>query len=335
MSTTATNVLNNAGRVQDSFDPRDHYYAPDPTTEPKKVVNLREDDAQFTSDIYDQLRTGTCTANATAAALWYEEKAGRHEEIFGSYGPSRLFIYWLARGAYKNDSCDLKWPRDGGSCVRDAMRGIATCGACTEADWPFDVNHINTKPPQTAFDLAARSKINYFYRLDPDRPTNDKDHLSTAQKDALGATVLENLKKCLTEQYPVVFGFWYYMHPAEAYDQEHKPAVLRDVWAEKGFPRHCFPDQLPEDLKLRNDYGDVVSPGHTVLAIGYDEDRRQVLIQNSRGSSWGGNGTFWMPYSWITDYAATNDFWTIRADAINGAKKWEEAHEEALGRLPG
>ena len=44
-----------------------------------------------------------------------------------------------------------------------------------------------------------------------------------------------------------------------------------------------------------------------------------------------------MPYDWITDFAATNDFWTIRSEKVDGAyytlkqavsraKNWTEGH---------
>lgn len=333
MSTTTAASTSTRRRVKDAFDLQDHYYVPDPATRPLKSVNLREDYAHFTSEVYDQGDTKSCTANATAAAFRYEQKkAGRHLETFGTAGPSRLFIYWLARGGYKDDSHLVAFPCDEGASVQEAMRGIGTCGSCSETDWPFDPKNINVKPYQEAFDRAYLSKIRYFYRLDPDRPRSNKYRLKAEQKDKLGAVVLENLKKCLTEQYPVVFGLWYRLPSSESYDQDQVPWVLKDVWSlpDRKFPRHCFMDGLPEDLKIRNFCGEAISPGHTVLAIGYDDDRQQVLIQNSRGSSWSENGMFWMPYSWITDYAATNDFWTIRSEPVAGAKEQGDVHNEAL-----
>lgn len=39
------------GHNKDPFDPRDHYYTPDPGTQPPKSVNLRQDYAQLTSEI--------------------------------------------------------------------------------------------------------------------------------------------------------------------------------------------------------------------------------------------------------------------------------------------
>jgi C1A family cysteine protease len=331
----ATSPFQSDGRIKDPFDPRDHYYTPNPTTLPPNSVNLRQDYAQLTSDIYDQLKTNSCTANATAAAFWYEEKIGRREGTWGNRGPSRLFIYWLARGAYKSETLHIRHPYDTGSCVRDAMRGIAKCGVCSEDDWPFDVNAINDQPSDEAVKKAAPHTINTFYRLDPDRPDEDKHNLTGQDKDKVGTLVLDNLKKCPAEQYPVVFGLWYYLPIQDSFDQSQTPFVLKDVWvlSKPKFPRHTFPQDLPEELRIKNKAGDFVSPGHTILAIGYDDEKQAVLIQNSLGPTWGGNGTFWMPYSWITDFAATNDFWTIRSSISSpdtSPKKWDEIHREIL-----
>ncbi|KAK8195909.1 hypothetical protein M8818_007060 [Zalaria obscura] len=334
MDTIKEASLAGGGHLKDPFDPRDHYYVSVSGDPLPKCVNLRQDEAQFTSEIYDQLKSNTCVANATAAAFWYEEKAGRHAESWGDKGPSRLFIYWLARGAYKDKYLDMTRPSDSGTFARDAMKSLAKCGVCSETDWPFNVSIINSRPPDEAFEKAQSHTITSFYRLDPDRPDTETHKLTLEQKDKIGTTLLENLRKCLAEQYPVVFGLWYRLLPSASFDETQKPFVLKDVWnlPNKPFPRHVFLDDLPDELQPRNSSGQKVSlGGHTVLAIGYDDDRQQVLVQNSRGPTWGGSGTFWMPYSWITDCAATNDFWTIRPEPIPGAKRWEEVHQEILG----
>lgn len=112
--------------------------------------------------------------------------------------------------------------------------------------------------------------------------------------------------------------------------------MLKDVWAleEKKFPRHTLIECLPKELRVKDKDGDIVAPGHAVLAIGYDDEKQAVLIQNSRGPTWGGTGTFWMPYSWITDYGATVDFWTFRLKTTTpdqAPKRWEDVHKEILG----
>jgi hypothetical protein len=302
--------------MQPSSEPHDQVYVPKKTTRPLSSVDLRRAYPHLFSDIFNQGETNTCTANAVAAAVWYEQKRSeRQPEFFGAAGPSRLFIYWLARGGYKADDHLFGFPCDNGASVQEAMRGIAACGACSDAIWPFSPSNINVVPFEEAFNLASLCEIKCPYRLDPDRVRSNKHHFSAEEKEVRGELVLTNLRKCLTEQHPVVFGLWYRLPASEAFDQQQVPWVLKDVWALPNlvFPRHAFMDDLPEALKIRNLYGEAISPAHIVLAIGYDDERQQILVQNSRGRRWGECGIFWMPYSWITDYAATFDFWTIRA----------------------
>jgi len=302
------------GLLKDSFDARHHFYVPELTAQRPRSVNLRQGDACLTLEIYDQLKTGSCTANATAAAFWYEEMAGNRGEVWGKAGPSRLFIYWLARGAYNHPSLNISWPSDSGCSVRDAMRGIAKCGVYREINWPFDITQINRRPPHEAFEKAKPHRIDSFYRLDPQRPYYNDVGLSTEEKDQMGAAVLENPRQCLAERHPVVFEYRYFLPSHKSFDESQTPFVLKDVWAlqDKKFPRHTFPENLPDELRIRGKARNLVTAGHTVLAIGYDDDKEAVLIQNSLGPEWGGEGTFWMPYSWITDCGATYDFWTIR-----------------------
>ncbi|MCJ1376512.1 hypothetical protein MMC20_007755 [Loxospora ochrophaea] len=329
-------AIRGGGFIQDPFDLEDHYYHAQASTQPPSSVNLREDHALLATKVYDQGNTGSCTANAAAAAFWYEEKAGRREQVWGLGGPSRLFIYWLARGGYANDRHDIEGVSDSGSNSRDAMKGIAKVGACSEADCPFVESGVNTKPTDAAFSSAVSHKITSYYRLDPDRPDADDGKLTTNQKDKIGQALLENLKKCLTEGFPVAFGFWYYLPGENMFDETTTPFVLKDVWKPNSefpeFPRHTFPEDLPQNRRIREN-GKIVQPGHSVLAIGYDDSREQVLVQNSWGETWSGNGTFWMPYAWITDFAASNDFWTIRTTHTqphHRLKRWQEVHEEIM-----
>ena len=61
-------------------------------------------------------------ANAAAAAFWYEDFLGCGGTVWAMEGPSRLFIYWLARGGYKKDDYGIPDVEDGGSNRRDARK---------------------------------------------------------------------------------------------------------------------------------------------------------------------------------------------------------------------
>jgi len=337
-------LVNGGGALRDPFDKNDQYYVPDNADEPRPRVDLREDHADFMTRIYDQGTTQTCTANAAAAALWYEEKAGRHSADWGEAGPSRLFIYWLARGGME---ANFSQPEDTGSFMRDAMTGMADHGACPENDCPFpdfasidakvkgenltDLRAIakrkrqlqndvvNKRPEDVAFKDALKHKIATYWRLDADRPEPDDKNLTIGEKAEIGKDTLYRVKKCLSEGFPVAFSFWYFLPYNEMYQK--KPGemfVLKDVWndpdaSDKGvFPRHTWIDDLDDTHRPRGSAGQPLHRGHSVLAIGYDDAKEQILVQNSLGEKFSKGGFFLMPYAWISDFAATNDFWTIR-----------------------
>ena len=52
--------------------------------------------------------------------------------------------------------------------------------------------------------------------------------------------------------------------------------------------------------------------GHAVLAVGYDDVRRQFIVRNSWGRTWGLRGYFHLPYAFMASAALTWDFWTMR-----------------------
>ena len=322
------------GRIQDSFDSKDLYYQAKNGTQPPRSVDLWDGHEGLAQTVYNQGHTDSCAANAAAAAFWYEEKLGRHENSWGSAGPSRLFIYWNARDLHQGVGANIT---DRGSSIRNNMKTMAAFGACPEADWPFaNLSQINTKPSDVAYGHAAPHRITAYYRLDLAMSDQVYEKLNASQKDAVGTAVLENLRNCLTEGFPVAFGFWFYLKQSASWDTHSTPWVMKDIWTlpDSKFPRHTLPWKLDPSLRLRNKQGKFDVSGHAVLAIGYDDERQLVLVQNSWGRAWSGNGTFWMPYDWITDYAATNDFWTIRTVSQGLGqfpKYWTDVIKETLG----
>jgi C1A family cysteine protease len=56
--------------------------------------------------------------------------------------------------------------------------------------------------------------------------------------------------------------------------------------------------------------------GHAVLAVGYDDEKRHLIVRNSWGASWGDKGYFYMPYGYINDPGLSSDFWVVKGDGI-------------------
>jgi C1A family cysteine protease len=88
-------------------------------------------------DPYDQLDLGSCTANATGAALEVLEIA---EEM-----PSRLFEYFNTRWVEGTVSSDS------GGQIRDAIKVAGKAGICPESEWPYDPTQFAVQPPQSCY----------------------------------------------------------------------------------------------------------------------------------------------------------------------------------------
>lgn len=56
---------------------------------------------------------------------------------------------------------------------------------------------------------------------------------------------------------------------------------------------------------------EAVLGGHAVVAVGYDDARRMLLVRNSWGDGWGLGGYFWMPYDYATNPDLADDFWHV------------------------
>jgi len=240
------------GWVPDLPDTRDALYAAPLMTVralPTKV-NLQPE----CPGVYNQGQLGSCTANAIAAAVEFVHKP--------RLMPSRLFIYYNERvieGTVNSDS---------GAQLRDGIKSVSTTGVCPETDWPYDIAKFQEKPSGKAFSDAAKTKATVYYKIAQD---------------------VTEMKGCLTEGFPFVFGF-------TVYNYFETPQV-----ANTGVVR------LPTTR-------DTVIGGHAVMAVGYDDNAQTFRIRNSWGAKWGQRGYFTMPYAYLMSPHLASDFWTIRKE---------------------
>lgn len=98
---------------------------------------------------------------------------------------------------------------------------------------------------------------------------------------------LESLKRSIANDQPVIFGF---MVPQSFESNE---------MARTGVLVIPGPNES-------------IVGGHAVLATGYDDARKMFWIRNSWGPDWGQEGSFEMPYAFITDPKWASDFWIIQ-----------------------
>ena len=220
--------------------------------------------------VYDQGQIGSCTANAIAAALEFDMMRQQLE----AFTPSRLFIYYnerLMEGTVASDA---------GANIRDGIKSVASVGDCPETLWPYDdtpaLTPGNTFPPDAKAATA---------------PTADCYDNAVHHKALVYESVDQNLadmKGCLNDGYPFVFGFT------------------------------VFPSFESDDVALNG--GNVPMPGsdeqtiggHAVMAVGYDDEKRVFIVRNSWGPTWGDAGYCYMPYAYLLDDNLSDDFWVIR-----------------------
>ena len=97
---------------------------------------------------------------------------------------------------------------------------------------------------------------------------------------------IASIKTCLAQGFPMVFGFSVY----ESFESD-------DV-ARTGI--------VPMPLSTEQLLG-----GHAVLAVGYINATKQIIVRNSWGTTWGQYGYFLMPYDYKTNPNLASDFWTV------------------------
>jgi len=147
-------VKRHLGTGRDRVSPLDWQYRPHPSIvrELPAVVDLR----RHCPPVYDQRHLNSCSANAIAAALRYDElKQGRQRVA----PPSRLFIYYNERvlsGVVGTNSP---------VSLRDGYRTVTKVGACPEAMWPYLVRRFRAIPPARCFRSAQRRRAIAYYRI--------------------------------------------------------------------------------------------------------------------------------------------------------------------------
>jgi C1A family cysteine protease len=243
------------GWIPDIPDARDHRYSATPAV--LRALPSKVDLRQHFATPYEQGSLGSCTGCAIAGAVQFiRHKANQTPDFI----PSRLFIYYNERVMERTVSVDS------GAQIRSGIKSVAQQGVCTEDTWPYDIAKFAQKPTAAAYREAAQHKIVSYARL---------------------AQVATQLKGCLADGYPFIFGFTVY----ESFESD--AATTTGV--------------IPMPGSTEKVIG-----GHAVVGAGYDDAEQRFLIRNSWGSDWGDGGYGTMPYAYLTDDNLSDDFWVIR-----------------------
>jgi len=125
-------------------------------------------------------RLGSCTANAIAAAIEFDQ---RKEKLAAPFTPSRLFIYYNERALEGTVSTDS------GAMIRDGIKCVAQQGVCAEPMWPYVEQKFADRPSAPCYVAGKLHPAVSYQRV---------------------AQAVAQMKACLAAGYPFVFGFTVY-----------------------------------------------------------------------------------------------------------------------------
>jgi C1A family cysteine protease len=252
------------GWLPDLPDVRDFLYAT-PLALIRKLP-AKVDLTKFCPPVYDQGQLGSCTANAIGGAFEFEL---RKQDSAKDFMPSRLFIY------YNERVIESSVNTDSGAMLRDGMKTVNKQGVCSESMWPYYVGELTVRPSSGCYDDALRHQVTSYHKVERN---------------------INQMKGCLAEGYPFVFGFSVY----ESFESAEVAQSGKVNMPKKGEPQ---------------------VGGHAVMAVGFIQSSKRFIVRNSWGTSWGMNGYFTMPFDYLLDENLSDDFWTIRLVEVNAAKK--------------
>ena len=260
-----TKQIKRFGWMPDLPDQRDFRYASGKSIKSlAKKIDLRKN----MPPIYDQGSLGSCTANAIGAAFQYSLKLQNKKLEFM---PSRLFIYYNERVMINTVN------EDSGAMIRDGFKSLNKLGVCPESQLPYLITKFTQKPNAKCYHEAKLHQVISYHKINRN---------------------LQQMKACLAEGFPFVFGFTVY----ESFDSI--------TVAKTG--KLNMPNKDEDNLG-----------GHAVLAVGYDDVSKRFIVRNSWGDEWGKKGYFTMPYDYLLDENLSDDFWTIRIIEENNFTKFK------------
>lgn len=240
------------GWKPDNPDPRDRAFKVVAPRAVPPLIDLRDQ----CPPVYNQGNLGSCTANALGAAFQFEQKKQQDKDYFI---PSRLFIY------YNERAMEGTINQDAGAMIRDGIKTMVKDGVCPETMWPYKECKFTKKPSADCYKVALDNQVLQYLRIGS----------------------FTEMKQCLADGFPFVFGF-------SVYD-----SMMTDTVARTG--------EVPIPGANEQAVG-----GHAVMAVGYDDSKNAFIVRNSWGEGWGLKGYFYLPYWFAQTAGQSADYWTIR-----------------------
>ncbi len=166
------------GTHPDIPDRRDHsYVAP---RQIHRALPTSVDLRHRCPPVYDQKHLNSCSANAIAAAFWFDELKQQEPD---TRPPSRLFLY------YNERATEHLVRHNAPVSLRDGYKSVARKGLCPERLWPYRQDRFARKPPLACYRAARQDRALTYQRVTRD---------------------LAQLRACLAEGYPFTLGLSVY-----------------------------------------------------------------------------------------------------------------------------
>ena len=154
-------------------------------------------------------------------------------EDFADFTPSRLFIY------YNERLVEGSVAQDAGAMIRDGIKVMAKVGVCPESVWKYDdgPDFFKQQPDSASYEVAQKCKVVGYARVAQD---------------------LSQMKMCIKNGYPFVFGFTVLSSFQTAEVARTGKMVMPQA-------------------------NDRMMGGHAVCAVGYDDFQQCFIVRNSWG----------------------------------------------------
>lgn len=245
---------------KDPKDIRDHVYKNNNVFGtlrlPKKV-----DLTSKLTRVENQDTLGSCSAQSMTTFMEFMDEHIYNRKLVQL---SPLYLY------YKEREMEGTINIDSGACLRDGMKVLNQFGVCSEKLHPYKIDDFRKKPSLKADEDAKNHMLDGYQRL----------------------LTIEQIKSCLYQGFPVVFGMILYQSFESKYAQI--TGIIRTPIREK-----------------EQNLG-----GHAMLICGYDDTKNggSFIVRNSWGSEWGDNGNCYIRYEQVMTDGL--DFWSYRPTNI-------------------
>ena len=250
-----TDIERGLGYKPDPEDSRDVMLSASPVATGDLDLPLSHSLRYASPWILDQDGMQACVGYSLAEALYVKQRVEGETPVM----PSPGYIWSNSKKTHGDEKLNE------GTYIREAIKTLKTLGACPNSAWPMDQLPFNfmERPSAEAYREGYDARFEVDYR----------------RLDGIGEDLREQLKTCLVEGHPVVFG----------------------ITVPKSFLKLEDHDSFePNDV-------DIAAGGHAMCILGYDV--RGVFGPNSWGIDWGIAGWFHISWAWFLGEA--RDKWAI------------------------